>query len=508
MPASSPDPRHLAAPPPPLPSSSRRPTTRHLERCLAALEAGTALPDELIVQREPAGSGPAAARNLGAAASDGRRPRLRRLRRRGPRRRAGPDREPLPGRPRSRRRLRRLRRRPRRPWPHLALPQPPPPPRPHRRRRERRRPSGRAWARSGARPSKAAGGFDADEYPQAERRGHRAGNAPAATGGDDPPRPGDPRPPPQGAGRPRSMVRTDFGRRGVPWARLLLRDGSGSTALNLGWRRRPSAATSVALLASLLARCPRAAAAAPPRQPRSSTATSTRSSPAAAARGCCSPGSACTSCTSSPPPPRCPSPLPSTSPRGAAMRLGIAGCGRIAERGYVPAALAAEGVTIAGFADPDAGRRRHCAALWARGGNNEASAFSSATQLLATEPIDLLVIAAPVAHHLALAEEAAGAGVRSLVEKPPAPDLAAARAAGGAGPAAAPRLQPPLPPGPRAARPDPRRGLARARPGAALPPRRLGRAPGGRRGAPRRRHPPDRPRLPPHRIRPDRRAPS
>jgi len=56
-----------------------------------------------------------------------------------------------------------------------------------------------------------------------------------------------------------SMVRTDFGRRGVPWVRLLLREGSDSTALNLGWRRRLSAAASVALLASLLARRRRAA---------------------------------------------------------------------------------------------------------------------------------------------------------------------------------------------------------------------------------------------------------
>ncbi len=106
------------------------------------------------------------------------------------------------------------------------------------------------------------------------------------------------------------------------------------------------------------------------------------------------------------------------------MRLGIAGCGRITERGYIPAALAAEGVTIAGFADPDAEGRRECAGLWARGGDSEAPAFASAGELLAAEPIDLLVVAAPAAHHLALAEEAAAAGGRSLVEKPPAPDLA------------------------------------------------------------------------------------
>jgi predicted dehydrogenase len=109
------------------------------------------------------------------------------------------------------------------------------------------------------------------------------------------------------------------------------------------------------------------------------------------------------------------------------MRLGVAGCGRIVERGYVPAALAAEGVTIAGFADPDAGRRRGCAELWERGGGRGATVFGSAAGLLAAEPIDLLVVAAPAAQHLSLAAQAAAAGVRPLVEKPPAPNLAEAQ---------------------------------------------------------------------------------
>lgn len=107
------------------------------------------------------------------------------------------------------------------------------------------------------------------------------------------------------------------------------------------------------------------------------------------------------------------------------MRLGIAGCGRIVERGYVPAALAAEGVTIAGFADPNGQRLDHCLNLWREGGS-EAQAYSDLGNLLAAEGIDLLVVAAPLDRHVALAEQAAAAGVRSLVEKPPAPDLAGA----------------------------------------------------------------------------------
>ncbi|HEU5063199.1 MAG TPA: Gfo/Idh/MocA family oxidoreductase [Solirubrobacterales bacterium] len=108
------------------------------------------------------------------------------------------------------------------------------------------------------------------------------------------------------------------------------------------------------------------------------------------------------------------------------MKLGIAGCGRITERGYVPAARAVEGVTISGFADPNAERLNHCRELWREGGE-EASSHPDLSSLLEAESIDLLVVAAPLEHHLALAEEAAAAGVRSLVEKPPAPDLPAAQ---------------------------------------------------------------------------------
>src|SRR5918999_834522 len=38
-------------------------------QCVAALEGGTRRPDEIVVQRDPAEAGPAAARNAGAARS-------------------------------------------------------------------------------------------------------------------------------------------------------------------------------------------------------------------------------------------------------------------------------------------------------------------------------------------------------------------------------------------------------------------------------------------------------
>ncbi|HEU4598306.1 MAG TPA: hypothetical protein VFS26_01040, partial [Solirubrobacterales bacterium] len=105
----------------------------------------------------------------------------------------------------------------------------------------------------------AAGGFDAERFPQASvedidlgmrlrRRGAKIVLDPMIRGRH------------LKRWTPLSMARTDFARRGVPWMRLLLRQRSDSTALNLGWRRRASAAASVALAVSLLARRGRPAA--------------------------------------------------------------------------------------------------------------------------------------------------------------------------------------------------------------------------------------------------------
>jgi GT2 family glycosyltransferase len=107
----------------------------------------------------------------------------------------------------------------------------------------------------------AVGGFDADRFPEASVEDIELGMRLRRDGARivlDP----------QIRGRhlkgwtPANMVRTDFSRRGVPWARLVLRQGGGSTALNLGWRSRASALCSLVLLGSLLARRPRLAMAA------------------------------------------------------------------------------------------------------------------------------------------------------------------------------------------------------------------------------------------------------
>jgi GT2 family glycosyltransferase len=261
MPVSSPDPRHPRGSAPSLavvvPATDDPPT---LKRCLVAIEAGDRPPGEVVVQRQPAGSGPAAARNLGSeettaevlvfvdsdvAVGTEALARIERHFREDSRLAAvfgAYDDDPAD--------------------PGLASR--------YRNLLHHHVHSGGAgeaetfWAGLGAVRRdvfEAAGGFDADRYPRPSIEDIELGMRLRRRGGHillDP----------RIRGRHlkrwtvADMVRTDFGRRGVPWMRLLLREGSGSTVLNLGWRQRLSAATSVALLGSLLARRPRAVAAA------------------------------------------------------------------------------------------------------------------------------------------------------------------------------------------------------------------------------------------------------
>jgi GT2 family glycosyltransferase len=261
MPARSPDPRAARGPAPTLavvvPATDDPPG---LERCLAALGAGSRRPDELIVAREPAGAGPARARNLGAADAaadvlvfvdsdvEVHPDALQRL---AARFAAEPDLDAVfgayndePADPGLASRYRNLLHH----HVHTGAP-------------------GEAetfWAGLGAirrEAFEAAGGFDAARFPvpsvedielgmRLRRRGARIALDPEIRGRH------------LKAWTVRTMIATDFRRRGVPWARLLLGDGGGSTALNLGWRRRASAAASVALFGSLFARRPRLATAA------------------------------------------------------------------------------------------------------------------------------------------------------------------------------------------------------------------------------------------------------
>jgi hypothetical protein len=242
MPAPSSGPRRARDSAPTLgvvvPATDRPPT---LQRCLAALDNSTRKPDTLAVLAEPGGAGPAAARNLGAARcatdvlvfvdSDVEvHPEALALIER--RFAADPGLAALfgaydddPAHPALTSRYRNLLH--------------------HHVHAESAGEAETFWAGLGAvrrERFEAVGGFDAALFPSASVEDIELGMRLRRGGA--------------------RMVQTDFGRRGVPWARLLLREGGHSTALNLGWRRRASAATSVALIASLLARRPRLAAAA------------------------------------------------------------------------------------------------------------------------------------------------------------------------------------------------------------------------------------------------------
>jgi len=109
------------------------------------------------------------------------------------------------------------------------------------------------------------------------------------------------------------------------------------------------------------------------------------------------------------------------------LRLGLVGCGRLAERGWLPAVARTAGVRLAAVADPV---RSRCERL-APG----IPAYESAAELIAAGAADALVLATPASAHLADARLAANAGLAVLVEKPPAADAAEAEALAG--------LQPP-----------------------------------------------------------------
>jgi predicted dehydrogenase len=115
------------------------------------------------------------------------------------------------------------------------------------------------------------------------------------------------------------------------------------------------------------------------------------------------------------------------------LRLGIVGCGRLAESGYLPALARVDGLMLVAVADPDRVRRDHVAALAAR--TPSVGAFPDARALAAAADLDVAIVASPVAAHLDDARALADAGVITLVEKPPAPDAAGARALGSVDPA-------------------------------------------------------------------------
>ncbi len=240
-----------------VPATDRPPT---LDRCLAALRASSEPADELVVVRDPARAGPAAARNAGAAASSSdvlvfvdadvavAPDALARLRSA-----FAADRglsavfgayDDAPAASGAVSQFRNLLHH------HVHVGSP--------------GPADTFWAGLGAVRRDAfgaAGGFDAERFARAAvedidlgMRLHGAGRSIVLD------------PEIRGTHLKRwslaSMVGTDLGRRGIPWVRLQLEAGRLSGSLNLAWRHRLSSLAAVVATLAACARRPLAAASA------------------------------------------------------------------------------------------------------------------------------------------------------------------------------------------------------------------------------------------------------
>jgi predicted dehydrogenase len=104
------------------------------------------------------------------------------------------------------------------------------------------------------------------------------------------------------------------------------------------------------------------------------------------------------------------------------VALGLVGCGRLAEAGYLPAAARTSAVRIVAVADPDAARRNLVAELAAT------PSFADTATLLENVAVDALILATPAHAHYDDAALAVSRRVAVLVEKPPAPDATGAAA--------------------------------------------------------------------------------
>lgn len=96
------------------------------------------------------------------------------------------------------------------------------------------------------------------------------------------------------------------------------------------------------------------------------------------------------------------------------VRIGLVGCGRLAEVGYLPALARAGNARLAGVADTDPERRRLAGSC--------VPAFPTVEPLLQSGAVDAVVVATPTRAHLEQAARATAAGLPVLVEKPPACD--------------------------------------------------------------------------------------
>jgi predicted dehydrogenase len=110
----------------------------------------------------------------------------------------------------------------------------------------------------------------------------------------------------------------------------------------------------------------------------------------------------------------------------SALRLGIAGCGRLTELGYVPALRGLDGLHLAAVADPLADRRSAVAGAAVDTLGTRPTAYSGVGEMLAGQRLEAVVVATPAEAHARHAARASSTGVRALVEKPPAATAEAA----------------------------------------------------------------------------------
>jgi len=102
------------------------------------------------------------------------------------------------------------------------------------------------------------------------------------------------------------------------------------------------------------------------------------------------------------------------------VRIGLVGCGRLAEIAYLPAFRQAAGVKLAAVADVNQSRCEEIAPA--------VPSHQTIHSLIEAGGIDALVIASPTRFHLSHARSAAEAGLPALVEKPPGLTLGEAQA--------------------------------------------------------------------------------
>jgi len=102
------------------------------------------------------------------------------------------------------------------------------------------------------------------------------------------------------------------------------------------------------------------------------------------------------------------------------VRIGLIGCGRVVEFGYLPAFRQVQAARLVGIADVNPLRCRTLAP--------DIPAYADIHALIQAGEIDALVISVPTRFHLEYARCAAEAGLPSLVEKPPGVNVQEAKA--------------------------------------------------------------------------------